>query len=115
MESLFQCKPQNTLQVTALICAFPISCRSLSTAVFAGLQNLKCLGEWLMGWLNCKQVIGCVPLSEVSWVVKDTLAGISSVSPVARGAPTVTQVGPVPEMLLSPRRKENMSFSPVDS
>lgn len=50
--------------------------------------------------LNCKHVIGCVPLSEVSWVVKDTPAGISSVSVVACGTSTVTQVGPVPKTLV---------------
>lgn len=77
--------------------------------------SLKCEGEWFLVWLNCKQVIGCVPLGEESLVVKDTLAAISSVSLVARGTSTVTQVGPVPKMLLSSRKKENASSSPVDS
>lgn len=57
-------------------------------------------GERLLERLNCKQVIGCVPLAEESLVVKDTPAGISSVSLVTRGTSAVTQVGPVPKMLL---------------
>lgn len=56
-----------------------------------------------------------MPLGDESLAVKDTPAGISSVSLVARCTSTVTQVGPVPKRLLSSRKKENMSFSPVDS
>lgn len=85
----------NTHQVLFLVlrlivcglCCFPVS-------------NVRVNGASVT---EVKQVIGGVPLAEQLMLVKGAPAGISSVSLVAPSTLTVTQVGPVPKMLPSPR------------